>query len=46
MTMAAQLGGKVEAATHREFGRAFLEVTGECALFRGLGARARASRCG
>jgi GMP synthase (glutamine-hydrolysing) len=36
MTMAAQLGGKVEAAEHREFGRAFLEVTGACDLFDGL----------
>src|SRR3984885_3158072 len=36
MTMAAQLGGTVEASTHREFGRAFVDVTGECALFQGL----------
>jgi GMP synthase-like glutamine amidotransferase len=33
MTMAAQLGGTVEASSHREFGRAFVDVTGECALF-------------
>jgi GMP synthase (glutamine-hydrolysing) len=36
MTMAAQLGGTVEASQHREFGRAFLDVTGDCALFDGL----------
>ncbi|HJN03581.1 MAG TPA: glutamine-hydrolyzing GMP synthase, partial [Alphaproteobacteria bacterium] len=34
--MCAQLGGTVEAATHREFGRAFIEVTESCALFEGL----------
>jgi GMP synthase (glutamine-hydrolysing) len=33
MTMAAQLGGKVEAAEHREFGRALVEVRAPCALF-------------
>ena len=32
-TMVAQLGGQVETADHREFGRAFVEVTGPCALF-------------
>jgi GMP synthase (glutamine-hydrolysing) len=36
MTMAAQLGGAVATSDHREFGRAFLEVTGSCALFEGL----------
>ncbi|MGD9537445.1 MAG: glutamine-hydrolyzing GMP synthase [Alphaproteobacteria bacterium] len=30
------LGGRVEPAEHREFGRAFVEVTGECALFDGV----------
>src|SRR6266404_1604672 len=30
--MCAQLGGTVAASDHREFGRAFIEVTGECAL--------------
>ncbi len=35
-TMCAQLGGKVEPSDHREFGRAFIEVVGECALFDGL----------
>ncbi len=34
--MCAQLGGRVEATRHREFGRAFVEVTGSCALFNGL----------
>jgi len=36
MTMCAQLGGAVENATHREFGRAFLDVTDDCLLFEGL----------
>ena len=36
MTLCAQLGGQVESADHREFGRAVLEVTGDCALFDGL----------
>jgi GMP synthase (glutamine-hydrolysing) len=31
--MCAQLGGKVEAGHHREFGRAFLEIEDDCALF-------------
>src|SRR6185312_6193364 len=35
-TMCAQLGGEVESSDHREFGRAFLEVTGDCVLFDGL----------
>ncbi len=35
-TMCAQLGGAVEAADHREFGRAVLEVTDDCALFEGV----------
>jgi GMP synthase (glutamine-hydrolysing) len=33
MTMAAQLGGKVQHSEHREFGRALLEVREPCALF-------------
>ncbi|MGC9269948.1 glutamine-hydrolyzing GMP synthase [Acidiphilium sp.] len=40
----AQLGGAVEASDHREFGRAFIEVTEDCALFEGVwpqGARAQ-----
>jgi GMP synthase (glutamine-hydrolysing) len=34
--MAAQLGGRVESSDHREFGRAFIEVIDDCALFEGL----------
>ena len=34
--MAEQLGGKVESSDHHEFGRAFLEVEGECKLLEGL----------
>ncbi len=36
MTMAAQLGGKVESGHEREFGRAFLEIREPCGLFDGL----------
>jgi GMP synthase (glutamine-hydrolysing) len=36
MTMAAQLGGKVESSDHREFGRAMVEVREPCALFDGV----------
>ena len=35
-TMCAQLGGEVEPDDHREFGRAFIDVSGTCALFEGL----------
>jgi GMP synthase (glutamine-hydrolysing) len=35
-TMCHVLGGEVEAADHREFGRAFLEVKSESALFDGV----------
>ena len=35
-TMCAQLGGAVEASEHREFGRAFIEVTEDCPLFDGV----------
>ncbi len=35
-TMCAQLGGKVEPGTSREFGRAFLHVTAPCKLFDGF----------
>jgi GMP synthase (glutamine-hydrolysing) len=43
-TMCAQLGGRVAGSDHREFGRAVIEITAECALFEGLWARgARAS---
>ncbi len=34
--MCAQLGGDVEPSGHREFGRAFVEVTEDCRLFQGL----------
>ncbi|MFA7429280.1 MAG: glutamine-hydrolyzing GMP synthase [Rhodospirillaceae bacterium] len=34
-TMVAQLGGKVEGSDHREFGRAFVDVREDCALFEG-----------
>ncbi|SDH63888.1 glutamine-hydrolyzing GMP synthase [Roseospirillum parvum] len=32
-TMVAQLGGRVASGEHREFGRAFLDVTEPCVLF-------------
>ncbi|HUR42755.1 MAG TPA: GMP synthase (glutamine-hydrolyzing), partial [Aestuariivirga sp.] len=35
-TICAQLGGKVEPSDHREFGRAYAEVTAHCALFEDL----------
>ena len=35
-TMVAQLGGKVETSDHQEFGRAFVDVTENCALFDGI----------
>jgi GMP synthase (glutamine-hydrolysing) len=35
-TICAQLGGKVEMGHHREFGRAFIEVVDDCALFEGV----------
>ncbi len=38
-TMCAQLGGKVEAGHHREFGRAFLEIQEENPLFNGVWAK-------
>ncbi|EKF18538.1 glutamine-hydrolyzing GMP synthase [Nitratireductor pacificus] len=38
-TMCAQLGGKVEGSDHREFGRAFLEIQDDCALFDGVWAK-------
>jgi GMP synthase (glutamine-hydrolysing) len=34
--MCAQLGGRVETAEHREFGRAYLEVVDDCRLFDGV----------
>ncbi|WP_119459627.1 glutamine-hydrolyzing GMP synthase [Rhodospirillaceae bacterium SYSU D60014] len=35
-TICAQLGGAVEGSDHQEFGRAFIEVTDDCALFEGV----------
>src|ERR1700744_108621 len=35
-TMCEQLGGKVSPSDHREFGRAFLDIAEDCALFAGL----------
>ncbi|MGN6572699.1 MAG: glutamine-hydrolyzing GMP synthase, partial [Pseudolabrys sp.] len=35
-TMAQQLGGTVEGGHHREYGRAAIEVTDDCALFEGV----------
>src|ERR1700744_6503712 len=35
-TMAQQLGGAGEAGHHREFGRASIEITDDCALFDGV----------
>src|SRR5947209_9315008 len=35
-TMCAQLGGRVTLSDHQEFGRAFIDVLGECRLFEGL----------
>ena len=34
--MVAQLGGRVESSNEREFGRAHVDVTGDCALFDGV----------
>ncbi|ODT07320.1 MAG: glutamine-hydrolyzing GMP synthase [Mesorhizobium sp. SCN 65-20] len=38
-TMCAQLGGKVEAGHHREFGRAYLEIQDDSPLFEGVWAK-------
>ncbi len=38
-TLAAQLGGVVEGSEHREFGRAFVNVTAECAITQGVWAK-------
>ncbi|WP_374763832.1 glutamine-hydrolyzing GMP synthase [Yunchengibacter salinarum] len=35
-TMVDQLGGRVSTSDHHEFGRAFLDVTDDCALFEGV----------
>lgn len=37
--MCLQLGGRVESSDHREFGRAFVDIVEDCALFRGAWAR-------
>ncbi|GBQ64412.1 GMP synthase [Ameyamaea chiangmaiensis NBRC 103196] len=37
--MCRVLGGKVETHEHREFGRAHIDITEDCALFRGTWAR-------
>src|SRR5437868_1060052 len=34
--MCAELGGDVEGSDHREFGRAFVDVVGDCELFHGV----------
>ena len=34
--MVAQLGGTVQGSEHREFGRAYVDVTADCALFHGV----------
>ena len=34
-----QLGGTVETADHREFGRAFVDIVDDCALFEGVWAK-------
>nr|ABZ08230.1 putative GMP synthase C terminal domain protein [uncultured marine microorganism HF4000_APKG2J17] len=36
MTMAQQLGGRVTASEHQEFGRTDVEITSNCALFDGV----------
>ncbi|MBO0735337.1 MAG: glutamine-hydrolyzing GMP synthase [Alphaproteobacteria bacterium] len=35
-TMCTQLGGRVTLSDHQEFGRAFIDILGECPLFEGL----------
>ncbi len=35
-TMCAQLGGEVQGSDHREFGRAYVDVADDCALFHGV----------
>ena len=35
-TMVQQMGGQVQASTHREFGRAFVEIKEDCCLFEGI----------
>ena len=35
-TMCDQLGGEVSRSDHQEFGRAFVDLVGDCVLFRGV----------
>jgi GMP synthase (glutamine-hydrolysing) len=35
-TMCDQLGGEVQSSDHREFGRAFVDLTDDCVLFQGV----------
>jgi len=37
--MCAALGGRVEPSDHREFGRAYVDIVDDCALFRGVWAK-------
>ncbi len=39
MAMAEQLGGTIEGSDHREFGRAFVDIVDDCALFDGVWAK-------
>ena len=36
MTMCVQMGGEAESSSHREFGRAYVEIDRECPLFEGV----------
>ena len=45
-TMCDQLGGEVQGSDHREFGRAFVDLTEIACCSRASGTRAAASRCG
>ncbi|OAN43700.1 glutamine-hydrolyzing GMP synthase [Magnetospirillum moscoviense] len=38
-TLCEQLGGKVEPGDHREFGRAYVDIVADCALFTGVWAK-------
>ncbi|MEJ1994156.1 MAG: glutamine-hydrolyzing GMP synthase [Limibacillus sp.] len=38
-TICQQLGGQVEGSDHQEFGRAFLDIADDCALFEGVWAK-------
>ena len=44
-TLCEQLGGKVEAGDHREFGRAYLDIADDCALFHGVWAKGGCPPC-